>query len=205
MKKLIEKFAKTVPTWCLVAYLIGLASVGVTLAATRIPTAADFINDNISSFIRMITAYATSWIPFSLAEYIIFASPVLIALFAAGMIKYAERRTYGRAIAVLIAVIVLIYSLFTFSFDSFNESRESFIIIDTRTWATTRFSTIAKCFRAKVHLFLFVHAKISKDLCIVSPTIMKKVRSYRVFVLSIIKMKEYMATIFILCHNIIIL
>ena len=79
---------------------------------------ADFFNRYISSVIRAVLAHATSWIPFSLAEFILILSPII--LFA--VIRYGLKRYAGcwRDVFIycgaLVSVLALVLSIFVMGF-----------------------------------------------------------------------------------------
>jgi len=79
---------------------------------------ADFFNRYISSVIRAVLAYATSWIPFSLAEFILILSPViLIAVIWVGAKKYSYSwRDVLIFCGSLISVLALVLSIFVMGF-----------------------------------------------------------------------------------------
>ena len=79
---------------------------------------ADFFNRYISSVIRAVLAHATSWIPFSLAEFILILSPViLIAVIRFGLKKYADCwRDVFIYCGALVSVLALVLSIFVMGF-----------------------------------------------------------------------------------------
>lgn len=82
------------------------------------PAFSDFFNRYIGSVLRAILAYATSWIPFSLGEFFIILSPVLlISLVVVGSIKYSETwRDVFVFCGTMLSVVALIFSIFTVGF-----------------------------------------------------------------------------------------
>ena len=79
---------------------------------------ADFFNRYISSVIRAILAYATSWIPFSLAEFILIVSPlILFAVIRYGLKKYANTwKDVFIYCCSMVSVIALLLSIFIMGF-----------------------------------------------------------------------------------------
>ncbi len=100
--------------------LLGIAAVSfvLVLIARQNAAFADFFNGNISSIFRAVLASITSFIPFSLAEFLILSSPLIVAL----LIWWAIRRksTTWRAVVSYIVTLVAgasaLYSLFVFTF-----------------------------------------------------------------------------------------
>lgn len=79
---------------------------------------ADFFNRYISSLIRGFLAYATSWIPFSFAEFLLILSPViLVAVIRVGARKYSScwRDVFVYCGSVL-SVLALVLSIFVMGF-----------------------------------------------------------------------------------------
>lgn len=103
----ISLFAKiifTISAVCIVVYLISFFSNDFS----------DFFNLHVGSFFRMISAYISGIIPFSLAEMIIILIPVLFAFILYYIIKFKclTWKTTMMSLLNLIAVLCLIFSLF---------------------------------------------------------------------------------------------
>ena len=113
-----KKITDYIPIPAMIVLALGILAVGINAAYVLSPQFADWFNSNVSSILRMGMAYLTSWIPFSLAEYILMASPFLIAALIAGMIRYASSRDHGfsRAVFSLLAAIAGLYTVFTLNF-----------------------------------------------------------------------------------------
>lgn len=97
-------------------FIIGLA---VKLIAENNAGFADFWQSGIASYPRAALAYLTNLLPFSLAEYIILCSPLIIAVF----IRLASKKTDTwtstfRYTFNLIAVAALIYASFLINFSA---------------------------------------------------------------------------------------
>lgn len=92
----------------LVLYLIGVAS----------PRFAGGFNATVGAAVRAFFAHLTSWIPFSLAEILIYCIPLLII--GLGIYAYRRRCTTWRSMWVFVGCIAaafsLLFSLFVFSF-----------------------------------------------------------------------------------------
>ena len=116
-KALAEK-KKRLPVIALVFY--GLAALSAVLYIIFLfsESFSDFFNRYISSALRAVLAYATAWIPFSLAEFFIILSPLLlVALVAVGTKKYADSwRDVFVYCGTLLSLVALIFTLFTFGF-----------------------------------------------------------------------------------------
>ncbi len=79
---------------------------------------SDLFNRYISSVVRAALAYATSWIPFSLGEFILILSPfVFVAVVIWGTKKFSDSwRDVIIFCVSLLSIISLILSLFVFGF-----------------------------------------------------------------------------------------
>lgn len=94
------------------------AALALLLAARLFPRFADGYNRTVGAAIRGFLAHLTSWFPFSLAEWLLYAVPLLVV----GVAVYAYRRRSEswRTLFVYILDIVLVFgllfALFAFSF-----------------------------------------------------------------------------------------
>ena len=79
---------------------------------------ADGLNRTYSAAVRGTLAHLTSWIPFSLGEYLLLLSPLILGiLIALGVKKYASSwRTVGRYCVCLFSVLALIGGIFLSAF-----------------------------------------------------------------------------------------
>lgn len=118
VKKALGKLFEYIPPAAAVFYLIGAICAVLYVSFIKSPAFADFFNENISSVMRLVFAKLTSVFPFSVAEAVIFASPVIIFLLLRGVFHYIDRREHGfsRSLSVLTSVLVLVLSLFVLNF-----------------------------------------------------------------------------------------
>lgn len=79
---------------------------------------ADFFNKYVSSIIRAILSYATTWIPFSLAEMLLILVPVIvIVIVGIGIKKYSSTwRNVGVFCIIMISIASYVFSTFVFGF-----------------------------------------------------------------------------------------
>ncbi len=117
MRNKTEK-RRFLPTYAIVFFSIAALSLLLYLIAVLSPAFANWFNYYIGGAVRSLTAHLTSWLPFSLAEIILFAVPLIIAVVAV----FAWRRhceTWGamlRYLLSVISVLSLLFSIFVFSF-----------------------------------------------------------------------------------------
>ncbi|MBE6541161.1 MAG: DUF3810 domain-containing protein [Ruminococcaceae bacterium] len=118
MTKIFGKINKYIPTASIVIAFLGIISLGINIAYSLSADFADFFNTNISANIRVVTAALTSWIPFSLAEFLVISSPVLVVALITFCVKKVCKgtRDFIRCIAGLLSILILLYSMFVFTF-----------------------------------------------------------------------------------------
>ena len=101
-----------------VLFGIALFSLILYLVAVFSPAFADWFNQTIAAFLRAVLAHLTSWIPFSLAEILLFCIPLMIVLIA--VYAYRCRCESWKSVFVfigsLLSVFSLFFTLFVFSF-----------------------------------------------------------------------------------------
>lgn len=118
MKTFLKKINKFVPAASMVIIPIGLISAVINIAYVASTPFADWFNTNVSSALRMVMAYLTAWIPFSLAEYLIIALPIITVALVVAAEQYAAKSEHGtlRSIIALLSIAVVMYSVFVFEF-----------------------------------------------------------------------------------------
>lgn len=109
---------RRLPVFAVVALIISGLSVLLYVAFMLSESFADFFNRYISSVLRAVLAYATAWVPFSLGEFILILSPLLIAAAAIyGSKKYVDSwRDVFIYCSTLISVVALVFSSFILGF-----------------------------------------------------------------------------------------
>ncbi len=118
MARFFKQIKKYVPAASIVIYFIGIIAAIVNVAYISNVRFADFINNCISQPIRSFMAHLTSFIPFSLAEFVVISSPIIVI----AVISYLCRKTsignehFIRCITGTVSVAVLAYSMFVFTF-----------------------------------------------------------------------------------------
>lgn len=103
---------------CWVIYALAALTGVIHLVAVLSPAFADFFNRNIASVVRAALAYLTIWIPFSFAEMLILALPLIFALLLRlALVHYSDSwRSVLRYCAGLLALLLCFYILFVWSF-----------------------------------------------------------------------------------------
>lgn len=118
MKNKEKSFLKYIPVVSLVFFALGIITSGIYIAAIKSPAFANTWSDNVSSVFRSFMAHLTAFIPFSLAEFIVISSPVILYALISGFLRISSRGTeYAvRCIVFLLSLLVLLYSVFVVNF-----------------------------------------------------------------------------------------
>ena len=105
---LFSKILLCFAAFCGILYIIFL----------NVPEFSDFFNMNISPIIRGLLAHLTSWVPFSVAEFFLIFSPVLIVtLVIIGMKKYSDSwRNVGVFCVIMLSIGSYIFSTYALGF-----------------------------------------------------------------------------------------
>lgn len=113
-----QRKAPRLPLFAKIFYILAALSAVLYIIFLFSEGFADLFNRYISSIFRAAMAYLTAWIPFSLGEFIIILSPVLlVALIIYGSNKYVETwREVFVYCATLVSLIAFVFSAFTFGF-----------------------------------------------------------------------------------------
>ena len=92
--------------------LLGIAALGliVYLIAVFSPTFANWYNSTLGAALRALLAHITSWIPFSLAEMLIYCIPLIIV--AVVVVAYRYHCGTWKAVFVFLGSILSVFSLF---------------------------------------------------------------------------------------------
>ena len=112
----VEK--KKLPLFSKVLLIIAAISAVFYIIFTNSTQVSDFFNKYISSIIRAILSYATTWIPFSLAEMMIVLIPLIVVIVVAvGIKKYSSSwRNVGVFCVIMLSIASYIFTTFTFGF-----------------------------------------------------------------------------------------
>lgn len=100
--------------------MLGIAAVSLVFYVIFLnsPAVSDFFNKYVSSVIRAILSYLTTWIPFSLAEMLVILIPVIIVLVVGiGIKKYSSSwRNVAVFCVIMLSIASYIFSTFVFGF-----------------------------------------------------------------------------------------
>lgn len=113
-----RKPSRRLPIPVLVIYGLALLTGGIHLAAVFLPAFADWFNRYIGAAVRGALAYVTVWIPFSFAEFLLLAIPIIFAvMLRRAMTRYGDSwKSVLRYCAGLLALLLCFYILFVWGF-----------------------------------------------------------------------------------------
>ncbi|MBO5939013.1 MAG: DUF3810 domain-containing protein [Clostridia bacterium] len=109
---------RRLPRFALIFYAIAVLSGFLYIVFLCSERFSDGFNRYVSSILRGALAHLTSWIPFSLAEFLLLLLPVVIVILALfGIRNYSDTwRNVGIYCVSLLSVVALVFSLFAVGF-----------------------------------------------------------------------------------------
>lgn len=118
MLRLLRKINHWIPTVSMIILALGVIALGVNIAYIYSTAFADLFNTSVSQPLRTLMAHLTGWLPFSLAEFLVLASPLLLVIILIVAIRKAARgtRAFVRTLAGILSVAILAYVMFVFHF-----------------------------------------------------------------------------------------
>lgn len=118
LKKKTERDGKALPFFAKVFYASAAISLVLYIIFLCSKSFSDFFNRYISSVFRAILAYATGWIPFSVAEMLIIMIPVILVAIVVFATKYYTDtwRDVFVFCGSIVSLAALFFSMFTFTF-----------------------------------------------------------------------------------------
>ncbi len=113
-----NKIKKYVPAAAIVLFILFGFCVLLQIAFRASPTFADFYNRYIGGIFRIVMAKATDWIPFSLAEGLLYLAPVVVIVFCVKLFQNirGETRYFVRCVFGLLSVLTTVNSIFALNF-----------------------------------------------------------------------------------------
>ena len=106
-----------VPLWACILFGVGAVALIVETISKYSSAFADFITNTTGKFFRALLSYMTYIFPFSVAEMLLWFSPVLLAIIIVFAVKCANVswRSFSRFVSGFLALVVSVYSLFVFT------------------------------------------------------------------------------------------
>jgi hypothetical protein len=105
------------PLYAVILFAVALLAALIYLLAVLSPAFAAGFNSTVGAFFRTVMAHLTSWLPFSLAELLLFSSPAVTAFLC--VLAYRKCKDWPRTLRFLgsfFSVISIFFSLFVFTF-----------------------------------------------------------------------------------------
>ncbi|MBQ7291188.1 MAG: DUF3810 domain-containing protein [Clostridia bacterium] len=117
MKKEKKGIFRYVPLWSLVLFGVGALALIIETASRYSTPLADFVSGTVGRVIRGFFAYLTYIFPFSVAEMLLWFSPVLLAFVIYLAVKCANKswQSFSRFVAGFLSLACTVYSLFVFT------------------------------------------------------------------------------------------
>ena len=116
-RRSFREVLRSVPVVSRVFFCIFIAAIIIHILSFASVGFADFFNENISSFFRMILSKLTGWIPFSLAETAVIALPFALVLVFVYFFKVSLKGDHpGRFVVILASIVTMLYSTFVITF-----------------------------------------------------------------------------------------
>lgn len=109
---------KYIPTPALVLFILFFCCIPLQIAFRLSPAFADFYNRYIGGALRILMAKVTGWIPFSLAEALLYFIPVPVVLFCIRLFRSirGETRYFVRRIFGLLSILAATNTIFVLNF-----------------------------------------------------------------------------------------
>lgn len=112
-----NKLLKYIPLWSLVLFCVALSALVIHVIALNSIEFSDFFNRYISSVFRAAFSYVTLIFPFSLAELIIIAIPlILVVLIVLGVRAAKSSVKTARFCFGILSIISIFYSTFIYNY-----------------------------------------------------------------------------------------
>ena len=95
-----------------------IAALVVHAVAKKSVAFADAIHNTVGVGVRAVMATITNWIPFSLAEFLLLSSPILLTFLIMALVRRLKRSNLAgiRYTVTILSLISFVYALFVFGF-----------------------------------------------------------------------------------------
>ena len=113
-KKIWNAVRACVPIWSAILFGLFFISLVVVFFVKRSSAFAGALHETVGVGIRAFFATMTSWIPISLAEFILLASPILVILLTVAVFRHVKR-SYVQAIRFCVSLLSIVSVMYTLS------------------------------------------------------------------------------------------
>ena len=116
----LGSFISALPIWVKIFYIVGVLSIFLFGAYIISESFADFFNLHIAGAFRFIFASITNILPFSFAEILMLALPILLALALWYLLKFRPKTRKAALVSIvcIISAASLLFSSFVLTFSS---------------------------------------------------------------------------------------
>lgn len=105
-----------VPLWAMILFGLGIVAFAVELISKHSVWLADLIANTSGRFFRALLSYMTYIFPFSVAEMLLWSSPLLVGIIIFLVVRASSSwKTLSRFVSGFLALCVTVYSLFVFT------------------------------------------------------------------------------------------
>ena len=120
MKKILKKIRTVVPIWSMILFLLFLTAVIFQFLFPKSAALANGIHHTVGAWLRAGLAALTNPFPISMAEFLLFTSPVLVGCICFAMIRRLRRSlTEGiRYFVSFLSLISLVFTLVVFGYNA---------------------------------------------------------------------------------------
>ena len=120
MRKAYSKIREYVPLYSVIVLVLTIISVILFAIVVNSTGFADFFNYYLSAPTRAFMTWLTVFFPFSVAEVVLFASPLLLILLIFLAVKFAKRgkKASIKFLTVLLSIPCLLFITFVWTYSS---------------------------------------------------------------------------------------
>ena len=120
MRNLYRKIREYVPLFPLIVFILSFFSLVMYIAVLNSVKFADFFNLYLTAPIRQIMAQITSVVPFSIAETLLFALPIIVFIWFMNGVKCAKSslKDTVRFISKLFSIVLFVFISFVWTYSS---------------------------------------------------------------------------------------
>lgn len=120
MKKFLSKVREYIPLFTIVVFFLTIISLVLYIIILNNVSFADYFNYNLSFPTRVAMSWLTAIIPFSVAEIVLLASPLILFVLIMLSVKYGKRgkKASIKYLMVIVSIICLIFVLYVWTYSS---------------------------------------------------------------------------------------
>lgn len=118
-KKVWDTLLRCVPIWSAILFILFGAAVVVSFLVKKSGALANALHETVGVGIRAVMATLTTWIPISLAEFLLISSPILLALLIIAVTRRVKRSPVEgiRFCVALLSLVSVVYTISAFGYE----------------------------------------------------------------------------------------